>query len=75
MEDLRNHSKLLEMKYEKQGRLLIQCFYPKYSKPILDEIDHVLAQHYCFTPDELDYIIYYDIKYRGGLHNGQECEE
>jgi hypothetical protein len=36
------------------------------SKPIIDEIDRVLAEHYGFTEDELDYIINYDIKYRMG---------
>jgi len=36
------------------------------SKPILDEIDHVLAAHYGFTAEELDFIINYDIKYRMG---------
>ena len=36
-------------------------------KPIIDEIDRVLAQHYGFTDEELDFIINYDIKYRMGL--------
>ena len=37
------------------------------SKPIIDEIDTVLAAHYGFTEEELDFIINYDIKYRMGL--------
>ena len=36
-------------------------------KPIIDEIDCVLAKHYDFTDEELDFIINYDIKYRMGL--------
>lgn len=36
------------------------------SKPILDEIDTVLAKHYGFSAEELDFIINYDIKYRLG---------
>lgn len=36
------------------------------SKPIIDEIDMVLAKHYGFTEEELDFIINYDIKYRMG---------
>lgn len=36
------------------------------SKNIIDEIDKVLAEHYGFTEEELDYIINYDIKYRMG---------
>ena len=36
------------------------------SKPIIDEIDKILAKHYGFTEEELDFIINYDIKYRMG---------
>ena len=36
------------------------------TKTILDEIDTVLARHYGFTPEELDFILNYDIKYRRG---------
>jgi len=36
------------------------------SKSIIDEIDKVLAKHYGFTDEELDFIINYDIKYRMG---------
>ena len=35
-------------------------------KPIIDEIDCVLAEHYGFTDEELDFIINYDVKYRMG---------
>jgi hypothetical protein len=38
---------------------------------IINEIDRVLAQHYGFTDEELDFIINYDIKY----HMGAEAEE
>lgn len=41
-------------------------YYPKKSKPIIDKIDKVLAKHYGFTEEELDFIINYDIKYRMG---------
>jgi len=37
----------------------------------IGEIDKVLAKHYGFTPEELDFIINYDIKYR----TGKELEE
>jgi hypothetical protein len=39
------------------------------SKGIIDEIDRILAKHYGFTDDELDFIINYDIKYRIGNEN------
>ncbi|HEX4206517.1 MAG TPA: DNA methyltransferase [Ktedonobacteraceae bacterium] len=42
-----------------------------YSKPFLDEIDHVLAGHYGFTSEEQDFIINYDIKYRLGQQQGK----
>ena len=42
-------------------------YYHKKSKPIIDKIDTILAEHYSLTKEELDYIINYDIKYRTGL--------
>ncbi len=52
-----------------------QEFRPSKSKPIIDEIDCVLAKHYGFTDEELDFIINYDIKYRMGRDNGDDREE
>ena len=49
------------------GRVIYDEFYQKHSKPIVDEIDRILAKHYGFTNEELDFIINYDIKYRMGL--------
>jgi hypothetical protein len=43
-----------------------QEFYSKSTKSLIDEIDQVLAEHYGFTDEELDFIINYDIKYRMG---------
>jgi Eco57I restriction-modification methylase len=50
-------------------------FRPGLSKPIMDEIDTVLAQHYGFTAEELDFIISYDIKYRMGDDLGGDGDE
>ena len=47
-------------------------FYGGKSKPIIDEIDRVLARHYGFTDEELDFIINYDIKYRMGVDEGED---
>lgn len=52
--------------YKTSGRVEYDEFYMKCSKNILDEIDKVLARHYGFTDEELDFIINYDIKYRMG---------
>jgi len=65
MEDLKEHSENRTMRF-KHDTLTVQCIYPKASKPILDEIDTVLAGHYRFTAEELDFILNYDIKYRLG---------
>jgi hypothetical protein len=51
-----------------------QEFKPSLSKPILDEIDTVLAKHYGFTQVELDFILNYDIKYRLGRAGENETE-
>ena len=48
------------------GRTETQSFKVQKSKPIIDEIDRILAKHYGFTDEELDFIINYDIKYRMG---------
>ncbi len=50
-------------------------YYHKKSKPIIDEIDKVLAQHYGFTDEELDFIINYDIKYRMGSELSENDNE
>jgi hypothetical protein len=39
---------------------------------IFDNIDTVLAAHYGFTEEELNFIINYDIKYRMGRGAGEE---
>lgn len=61
--------------YKTSGRVEYDEYYPKKSKPIIDEIDKVLAEHYGFTQEELDFIINYDIKYRMGKELDNEDEE
>jgi hypothetical protein len=39
-----------------------------------DEVDELLAEHYGFTQEELDFIINYDIKYRMGKELEEEDE-
>src|SRR5450755_529141 len=50
-------------------------YYVGKSKHIIDQIDRVLAKHYGFTDEELDFIINYDIKYRMGRESGEDTEE
>jgi hypothetical protein len=69
MIDLDKHKNRKEAYYKTTGKVIYDEFFPKYSKPIIDEIDRVLARHYGFTEEELDFIINYDIKYRMGAED------
>jgi len=66
MIDYRTNSKTKNKVSKITGNIEYEEYYPKYSKPIIDSIDTILAEHYCFSEDELDFIINYDIKYRMG---------
>jgi hypothetical protein len=72
MKALQNHVEE-RMITTKAGKIHYQEFYPAKAKPIIDEIDTLLARHYGFTEEELDFIINYDIKYR--LGRDAESEE
>jgi hypothetical protein len=61
MDDFKRNAKDL-----RRGKTASYTVYAKQSKPIIDEIDKILAQHYGFTPEELDFILNYDLKYRLG---------
>jgi hypothetical protein len=65
MVDISNNSTSRTMKFA-HDTLQVQCIIPKLSKAIIDEIDSALAEHYCFTGEELDFVVNYDIKYRMG---------
>lgn len=53
--------------YKSTGRNVVYDeYYPKKSKYLIDKIDSIIALHYSFTEEELDFIINYDIKYRMG---------
>ena len=64
--DLIKNSRTIVRHYEKIGDVECPNVSMRMSKPIIDEIDKVLAVHYGFTDEELDFIINYDIKYRMG---------
>ena len=65
-ESMINNMQIAEYSYKNKGIVRFAQFFPKLSKPIIDEIDKELAKHYGFTEEELDFIINYDIKYRMG---------
>jgi cupin superfamily acireductone dioxygenase involved in methionine salvage len=66
IKDINANSTMLTRIQRKTGKTQTQSFKMSKSKPIIDEIDKVLAKHYGFTEEELDFIINYDIKYRMG---------
>ena len=61
MADFCSHAKHL-----KRGETDTYTLYARKSKPILDDIDVILAHHYGLSDEELDFIVHYDIKYRMG---------
>jgi Eco57I restriction-modification methylase len=71
MRNLEKNSEERRMKFS-HDTLTVQCIFPKQSKSIINEIDRVLAKHYGFTDEELDFIINYDIKYRMGRDAEEE---
>lgn len=60
--------------YVNKSTLRIESINSPKAKPILDEIDELLAKHYGFTEEELDFIVNYDIKYRMGDELGGSGE-
>ena len=63
------------MQNKRTGFVELESLTPAQSKPIIDEIDRVLAAHYGFSDEELDFIINYDIKYRMGRDAESGSEE
>ena len=72
--NLRNNALFYDINSKTKGINRTVTYQKSNSKSIMDEIDAVLARHYGFTDEELDFIINYDIKYRMGdeLNNSDE---
>jgi hypothetical protein len=66
MADYRRHAVRKVCHYRATGKVVYDEFYPGRSKAILDDIDRTLAAHYGFTPNEVDFLINNDVKYRPG---------
>ncbi len=62
---------MISASYQKTGEVEYEQFRPRFAKTVIDQIDRVLAKHYKFSDDELDFLVNYDIKYR----MGDELEE
>lgn len=65
------NSEISSVKMKTIGEISYRIFHPKYSKPIIDEIDKVIADIYGLNDEELNFILNYDIKFR----LGEEGEE
>lgn len=63
---LQDYAEIKQINSKTKGLIEQKQYVISKSKSIIDEIDKVLAQHYGFTDEELDFIINYDIKYRMG---------
>ena len=50
--------------YATTGERMQLIFRPSLSKPIIENIDKVLAKHYGLDEEQIDYIVTYDNKYR-----------
>jgi hypothetical protein len=66
MDDMRRNSARLRADYATSGRVEYDQFYPRKSKPLMDQIDRTLARHYGLNQEELDFVLNYDIKFRTG---------
>nr|HRO43451.1 DUF433 domain-containing protein [Flavipsychrobacter sp.] len=72
---LEENAEITTVNSKTQGEVEQKTYVANKSKLIIDEIDRVLAGHYGFTEEELDFIINYDIKYRMGLSGAAEEEQ
>ena len=59
-------SQMISASYEKTGEVKYEQFRPRFAKPVIDQIDLALAEHYRLTDEELDFLTNYDIKFRMG---------
>jgi len=72
--NLKTTSETTTIESRTRGTVTSTLYVVSRSKVIIDEIDRVLAQHYGFTKEELDFIISYDLKYRMGTNSDAEDE-
>jgi hypothetical protein len=66
MEDFKKNAIRKHTQYQTTGRVVYDEFRPGKSKHIIDKIDDLLAQHYGFADEEVDYIKNYNIEFRLG---------
>jgi len=75
MKDLQRNANRKTINTKNGDKIAYDEFNVYKSRSIIDQIDRVLAKHYGFNDEELDFIINYDIKYRMGRDAGNEGAE
>jgi Eco57I restriction-modification methylase len=64
--DYRAKGKIIRMNNKLTGLVELESLSPAKSKPLIDEVDRLLAPLYRLTPNQAEYIIALDSKYRVG---------
>jgi hypothetical protein len=75
MDALRSGAERKTIQTKVGDKIAYDEYYGWKAKPTIDRIDALLAKHYGFTDEELDFIVNYDIKYRMGQDGGEENGE
>ena len=61
---IRENSFIIERNYVKAGAVSTLQINMRKSKHLIDEIDTLMGPHFGFSPNEIDFIMNYDIRYR-----------
>ncbi len=64
--DMNNKREILHISSKTRGEVVSYAYRKKLSKQLMDKIDVELSKLYDFSPEEIDFIVNYDIKYRMG---------
>jgi hypothetical protein len=75
MQDLKKHSVRRAIPYRTTGLVEYDEYYPRNSKPLIDEIDRSLSQYYGLNSDELDSLLNFDVKFRMGEIESEDRED
>ena len=68
VDDIALKSEMRPRKQRQTGYTETQSFKIQHSKPLINQIDTLLAEDYQLSPEEMDYVVNYDIKYRVDLN-------
>jgi hypothetical protein len=76
MADVKANAEVRTVRTRDNDSISYAEFFAARSKPIIDQIDAVLGEVYGFTPEEADFVVNFDIKFRLGQEaaNGEEQE-